>query len=185
MGFACPVGTPSLAAVFLALARGAHPGLNLWLISVRRPTPARALGSSRALGGGTWLLSELGGHGKGCVGGEDGAFFSTVFWGLSVHSPASHSPLPSHSNSSRRCPHLTPIPAPLPPSPVFSLLFSFCSSSSPAAVAQSVCVYVCVCVCTGAHVSHLCRSSCPPLPGQEYWQQIHFPPENRKKYLPR
>lgn len=170
MGFACPVGTPCLAAVLLPLARGAHPGPNLWLIPVRNPMPARALGSSQALGGGMGLSSEWGDHRRGCVGGEDSAFLSTVFWELSAHPPASHSPLASRSNSSQHCPHLTPIPTPLPPSPVFSLPSSFCSSSSPAAVAHSV-----------------MSMSFPlsPLLEQGGEQQIHFPPENRKNYLPR
>ena len=160
MGFACPVGSPCLAAVLLPLVRGALLGPDLLLVSVQHPTPARALGSSRVLGGGTWLSSEWGGRRRGCVGGEDGAFFSTVALGWSAHPPASRSPLPSHSNSSRRCTHLTPIPAPLPPSPVFSLPSSFCSSSSPAAVAHCVCV--CAHARVRAHVSCLCHFPSPP-----------------------
>lgn len=152
MGFACPVGTPCLAAVLLPPARGAHPGPNLWLISVRHPTPARALGSPRALGGGTWLSPEWGGHRRGGRGGQC-ILFNCFFETSSAHPPASHSPPPSHSNSSQRCPHLTLLLAPLPPSPVFSLPSSFCSSSSPAAVAHSVCVC--------AHVSCLCHFPCP------------------------
>lgn len=160
MGFACPVGCPCLAALLLPLARGAHLGPDLRLISVRHPSPARDLGNSRALGGVGW--SQEGGR----VGGEDGAFFSASFFGgLSARPPASCSPLPSDSNGSRCCPRRTPIPAPPPPSLlcfpwVFSFPSSFCSSTSPQRVLMA-----CVRVCARTHVSCLCHS---PLPEREY-----------------
>ena len=163
VSFACPVGTPCLAAGLLSLARGAHPGPKLWLIPAQHPAPARALGISRALRGGTWLSPQWGGHRTGGVRGEGSEFFSAFFWVLSAHSPESRSAFPSHSNSSRLCPHLTPTPAPLPPSSVFSLPSSFCSSSSPVAVAHCVCV----CACTHVHVSCLCHLPCLPFPGQQ------------------
>lgn len=142
------------------------PGANLWLVSVLHPSTSQ---------GSTWgrhvAVVPVRWSQEACVGAEDGAFFQLLLWGylpilqhhvlLSPHTATAVNVAPIS--------HL--IPAPLPPSPVFSLPSSFCSSSSPAALAHCVCVCTCMRMCT-------CVTSmsppCPPSQGKNTGNKFIF-----------